>query len=265
MLDGKKLNLNDPRTFNEKLQWLKLYNRKPEYTMMVDKYAVRKYIADTVGEQYLIPLLGVWDDPDDIDFDALPAQFVLKCNHNSATGLCICRDKSKLNINKVKRELKNALKEDYSLGGREWQYKGVPRKIICEKYMEDGSGDSLQNYKFFCFNGEPKFMYIAKEVSSDPYEDFFNMDFERIPLKMGYVSSNIEIEKPQSFELMKNCSEIFSKNIPFLRVDFYEINGKPYIGELTFFHKSGYGTVSPEEWDYKLGSWIQLPKTKYND
>ena len=131
----QELNLDNPQTFNEKLQWLKLYNRKPEYTMMVDKYKVREYVADTLGEEYLIPLLGVWDDPDEIDFDALPNQFVLKCNHNSGLGMCICKDKSKLDIEKVKKELKKGLKQDYYLTGREWPYKDVPRKIVCEKFM----------------------------------------------------------------------------------------------------------------------------------
>ena len=138
---GTSLNLDCPQTFNEKLQWLKIYNRTPEYTVMVDKYKVRDYIAQMLGEEYLIPLLGVWDDPEDIDFDALPNRFVLKCNHNSGSGMCICKDKSKLNIAKVKAGLRKGLKQDYYLTGREWPYKDVPRKIIAEKYMEDASGD----------------------------------------------------------------------------------------------------------------------------
>lgn len=163
---GKSLDLDNPQTFNEKLQWLKLYNRKPEYTMMVDKYKVREYIAQTLGEEYLIPLLGVWDDPDEIDFDALPDQFVLKCNHNSGLGMCICKDKSKLDISKVRAELRKGLKENYYIRHREWPYKDVPRKIIAEKYMVDDSNcGELTDYKFFCFNGVPKFMYISNDNS----------------------------------------------------------------------------------------------------
>ena len=146
---GKELNLDNPQTFNEKLQWLKLHDRKSEYTIMVDKYLARDYIAKTIGEEYLIPLLGVWDSPDEIDFDALPDQFVLKCNHNSGLGMCICKDKSKLDIEKVKKELQKGLNENYYLHRREWPYKDVPRKIIAEKYMVDESGTELKDYKFF--------------------------------------------------------------------------------------------------------------------
>ena len=151
---GYELDLQHPKTFNEKLQWLKIHNRKPEYTMMVDKYAVRQYIADTIGEEYLIPLLGVWDDPEQIDFDALPQQFVLKCNHNSGLGMCICKDKSRLDFKKVKKELKKGLRQDYYLACREWPYKDVKRKIVCEQYMEDASSQELLDYKFMCFNGK---------------------------------------------------------------------------------------------------------------
>ena len=159
---GRKLNLENPQTYNEKLQWLKLYDRKPEYTRMVDKYRVREYIAQTIGEEYLIPLLGVWEDPEDIDFDALPDQFVLKCNHNSGLGMCICKDKSKLDIKKAKRELKKGLKQDYYLTGREWPYKDVPRRIIAEKYMVDESGTELKDFKVLCFAGKAKMIQVHK-------------------------------------------------------------------------------------------------------
>ena len=175
---GKELDLNDPKTFNEKLQWLKLYNRKPEYTMMVDKYLVRDYIKETLGEQYLIPLLGVWDDPDEIDFDALPDRFVLKCNHNSGKGMYICKDKSKMDVKKVKSELRAGLKQNYYLHGREWPYKDVPRKIIAEQYMEDAKTEELRDYKFFCFNGEVKAMFIAMDrqtLGEEVKFDFFVM------------------------------------------------------------------------------------------
>ena len=238
---GQKPNLQNPQTFNEKLQWLKLYNRKPEYTMMVDKYKVREYIAQELGEEYLIPLLGVWDDPDEIDFDALPDQFVLKCNHNSGLGMCICKDKSKLDIPKVKAELRKGLKQDYYLTGREWPYKDVPRKIIAEKYMVDASNcGELTDYKFFCFNGVPKFMYISNDNSENATTDFFDMEFNRLDMRMKDPNSNVIPPKPYLFNEMKAIAEKLSQGIPFVRVDLYVIGGSIYFGELTFFHNAGF-------------------------
>lgn len=257
---GKELNLDNPKTFNEKLQWLKLHDRKPEYTMMVDKYAVRKYIADTIGEEYLIPLLGVWDNPDDIDFDALPNQFVLKCNHNSGLGMCICKDKSKLDIEKVKAELRKGLQQNYYLSSREWPYKDVPRKIVCEKYMQDGNEECLTDYKFFCFNGNPKIMYISKDNADEPRTDFYDMQFNKISMRMLAPNSENKHIKPIYFEEMKKIAKRLSSNTYCLRVDFYIINNKLYIGELTFFHMSGFTPIYPEKWSYILGDWIKLPK-----
>lgn len=257
---GKELNLANPRTFNEKLQWLKLYDRKPEYTTMVDKYAVRKYIADTIGEEYLIPLVGVWDNPDEIDFDNLPNKFVLKCNHNSGLGMCICREKNNLDIEKVKKELRKGLKQDYYLTGREWPYKNVPRKIICEKYMQNGNEECLTDYKFFCFNGNPKIMYISKDNANEPKTDFYDMEFNKLSMRMLAPNSEDEHEKPSFFEEMKKIAAKLSSNTNCLRVDFYIINNKLYIGELTFFHMSGFTPIYPEKWSYILGDWIKLPK-----
>lgn len=255
---GKELNLANPRTFNEKLQWLKLYDRKPEYTTMVDKYAVRKYIADTIGEEFLIPLLGVWDDPDEIDFNALPNQFVLKCNHNSGLGMCICKDKSKLDIEKVKAELRKGLKQDYYLTGREWPYKNVPRKIICEKFMQNGNDEDLIDYKFFCFNGKPKIMYIASDHAKQPKPDFFDMNFDKINMRIEDPNSEEFHVKPIYFEEMKRIATQLSSNTCFLRVDFYIINNKLFLGELTFFHMSGFAPINPKKWSYILGDWIKI-------
>ena len=163
---GRKLNLNKPETFNEKMQWMKLYNRKPEYTMMVDKYLVRNYVSEKIGGEYLIPLLGVWDDPDKIDFDKLPMQFVLKCNHNSGLGMCICKDKNNLDIAQVKNKLRKGIEQDYYLTGREWPYKNVPRRIIAEKYMVDESGYELKDYKYYCFDGKVKIVMINSDRMS---------------------------------------------------------------------------------------------------
>ena len=260
---GKPLNLENPQTFNEKLQWLKLYDRKPEYTMMVDKYLVREYIAKTIGEEYLIPLLGVWNSPDEIDFEKLPNQFVLKCNHNSGLGMCICKDKTKLNIKKVKAELAKGLKQDYYLTGREWPYKDVPRKIIAEQFMVDESGYELKDYKFFCFDGQVKALFVAKDRQTKGEEtkfDFFDENFNHLPFINGHPNSKPPYFKPENFDEMKSLAEKLSVGIPQVRVDLYNINGHVYFGELTFSHWSGMVPFEPEEWDYKLGEWIQLSK-----
>lgn len=260
---GKKLDLENPQTFNEKLQWIKLFDRNPLYTQLVDKYLARDYIKEKLGEEYLIPLLGVWDDPDDIDFDALPNQFVLKCNHNSGLGMCICKDKSKLDIKKVKEELKKGLAQDYYLSGREWPYKNVPRKVIAEKYMTDESGYELKDYKFFCFDGEVKMLFVAKDREVEGAEtkfDFFDADFNHLPFTNGHPNSQPPYFKPENFEEMKAVAAKLSKGIPEVRVDLYNINGKIYFGEMTFFHWSGFVKYEPEEWDYKIGSYINLPK-----
>lgn len=260
---GRELDLANPKTFNEKLQWLKLYDRKPEYTVMVDKYLVRNYIAETIGEEYLIPLLGAWDDPDEIDFDALPDRFVLKCNHNSGLGMYICRDKSKMNVNKVKKELRKGLRQDYYLRGREWPYKDVPRKIVAEQYMEDTETAELRDYKFFCFDGEVKALFIASERQSATEEtkfDFFDADFNHLPFTNGHPNARVLPQKPQQFEKMKELAAVLSKGIPQVRVDFYEVNGRIYFGELTFSHWSGMVPFTPEEWDHTFGSWITLPE-----
>jgi hypothetical protein len=260
---GRELDLENPQTFNEKLQWLKLYDRRPEYTMMVDKYRVRDYIAEKLGEEYLIPLLGVWDDPDDIDFDVLPNQFVLKCNHNSGTGMCICKNKSKLNIKKVKKELKKGLKENYYLTGREWPYKDVPRKIICEKYMTNESETELKDYKIHNFNGVPKVILVCSERFSDIglHEDFYDVNWKKINLKRpDHSTSEQETNKPKELEKMLLFSEKLSRDYPFMRTDFYEVNGKLYFGEITLYPASGFSRFEPEKWDDWFGEWIELPE-----
>lgn len=256
---GYSLDLTNPQTFNEKLQWLKLYDRKPDYTMMVDKYKVREYIKEKLGEEYLIPLLGVWDNAEDINFDKLPNRFVLKCNHNSGLGMYICKDKSKLTekqIKVIRKNLTKGLQQDYYLTGREWPYKDVPRKIIAEKYMEDETGQ-LRDYKFYCFNGEPKIIMINSDREIEKTKaDYFDMDFNWIDLKWGYEHALVKPSKPINFEKMKELAVVLSKNIPELRVDFYEVNNKIYFGELTFFDGSGFDKIEPKEWDKKIGDWI---------
>lgn len=259
---GRPLDLNNPRGFNDKLQWLKLNDRHPEYAIMVDKIAVKDYVRDIIGEEYIIPTLGVWGNPDDIDFDLLPDQFVLKCNHDSG-GLVICKNKSELDIKKAKEGLRKALKRKYYYHGREWPYKNVKPQILAEKYMVDESGYELKDYKIFCFDGEPKLMFIASDRSSMTEEtkfDFYDMDFKHLPFCNGHPNSNRVINRPQSFEKMKELAALLSKGIPQVRIDFYDINGHIYFGEITFSHWSGMVPFEPEEWDYKLGEWINLPQ-----
>ena len=262
---GKSLDLENPKTYNEKLQWLKLYDRKPLYTTLVDKYKVREWVAEKIGEEHLIPLLGVWDNVNDIDFDSLPNEFVLKCNHNSGLGMCICKDKASLDIEKVKTELKKGLNQNYYLNGREWPYKDVPRKIIAEKFMVDESGYELKDYKFFCFNGKVKLLFVAKDrnkIGEETKFDFFNENFVHLSFTNGHPNSEPPYIKPENFEEMKRLAEILSENIPQVRVDFYNINGKIYFGEMTFFHWSGFVPFEPQEWDLKLGKLIKLPNKK---
>lgn len=260
----KLLDLENPKTYNEKLQWLKLYDRNPEYTKLVDKYEVKAYVAEKIGEEYIIPTLGVWNSVEDIDFDALPDQFVLKCTHDSG-GLVICRDKSKLNIEEAKRELNSSLKSNFYYIGREWPYKNVKPRILAESYMEDAATGELNDYKFYCFDGVAKVMLVATDRQKEGEEakyDFYNMDFEHLGFRRGHPNSTKPVKKPETFEHMRMLAEKLSNGFPQLRVDFYEVNGKNYFGELTLFPGNGTTPFEPEEWDYTLGDWITLPEKK---
>ncbi len=265
---GYELDLENPRTFNEKLQWLKLYDRKSEYTMMVDKYKVREYIKEQIGEEYLIPLLGVWDKPEDIDFNELPEQFVLKCNHNSGLGMCICKDKSKLNIERVKSELRKGLKQDYYLTGREWPYKNVPRKIICEKYMVDNSDEKqeeLTDYKFFCFDGYVDCVMVCIErQTGNPKFYFFdeNWNLVRCNIRGKEAPEGFTLPKPDCMNEMFQIASKLSKGKPFTRIDLYNCNGKIYFGEITFFPDSGFDKNLLPEADKHWGSLITLPQKR---
>lgn len=253
---GRELDLRNPKSFSEKGNWLKLYDRRPEYTVMVDKYKAREYIAERIGEQYLVPLLGVWDTPDEIDFNALPNEFVLKCNHDN--GVIICRDKNKLDIEKTKKELAFRLNRDYYKKLREWPYKDVPRKIICEKLMKNTNSEELFDYKLFCFNGKVKLVEVNSERFSDiPKEDHFDVEWNHFNVT-GKPSAKKEIKKPYFFGDMIRIAEDCSKNIPFLRVDFNFWDNQLYLGEFTFFY-SGSMKLFNEPWESKLGDWIELP------
>lgn len=260
---GRELNLRNPQSYSDKLQWLKLYDHNPLYTMLVDKYEVKKYVANKIGEQYVIPTLGIWDRVEDINFNSLPNQFILKCTHDSG-GLVICKDKCKLDITKSKLKLRKSFGRNYYYMGFEWPYKNVKPRIIAEQYMEDTKTKELRDYKFFCFDGVVKFLFIAtdRQNQEEPYFDFFDADFNYLDLRQGHPNAPIQPEKPQCFDEMKRLATILSKDIPQVRVDFYEVDGNVYFGEMTFFHHGGWTKFDPEEWDYTFGKWLTLPQQK---
>ncbi len=259
---GKKLDLDNPKTFNEKLQWLKLYYRPDIYTVYADKYAVREHIKETLGEEYLIPLLGVWEHPEDIDFDALPESFVLKCNHNSGKGMCICKDKNKLDRDKTLLELRQGINENYYLINREWPYKNINRRIIAEKFMVDESGGFI-DYKFFCFNGVCDCVMVCLDRHlGDTKFYFFDKEWKlkRLNIRGKNAPEDFTLRKPPCMDKMFEIAEKLSENMPFVRVDLYECMGQIYFGELTFFPDSGFDPNLLPETDKYFGSLIKLPQ-----
>ena len=256
---GKKLDLDNPQTFNEKLQWLKLNNRKQIYSTMVDKYEVKKYVADIIGEEYIIPTYGVWDSFDKIEFETLPNQFVLKCTHDSG-GIYICKDKSKLDLIAAKKKIEKCLKRSFYYVGREWPYKNIKPRIIAEQYMEDELSAELSDYKLMCFNGRLRFTLVCQDRYSDEglHESFFDNDWRLMPFMRHKPLCKGQIKRPFHFEQMKEFAEKLSADVPFLRVDFYEINGRLYFGELTLYPGNGFEEFIPESYDAIIGSWLEL-------
>lgn len=256
---GKSLRLKNPKTFNEKLQWLKLYDRRSEYNVYVDKYAVRSYVADNIGEEYLIPLIAIYNDVDEIDWGVLPNQFVLKCTHGSSSNI-ICSDKSKLNIYDAKKKLRTWMKRNWYWFGREWVYKDVKPRIVCEKYMVDESGTELKDYKIFCFNGKPKLIQVDFNRFKNHQRNLYSIDWEYLDAKIKYPNDPTKkIPKPERLKEMLLFSEKLSANIPQVRVDFYSINSRIYFGEMTFCHGSGFEEFEPENLGEQMGSWIKIP------
>ncbi len=258
---GQFPNFRHPRTFSEKIQWLKLYDRNPEYTKMVDKYEVKQYIAKIIGSQYVIPILGVWNKFEDIDFSKLPNRFVLKCTHDSG-GVIICKDKTSFDVIAAQKKLNKNLKRNLYYYGREWPYKNVPRRIIAEEFMEDKNSIGLKDYKFFCFDGKAKFLYLSEGL--DNHESarisYVTLDWEQAPFyREDFKPFDVLPSKPVNFDKMIQIAEKLSNGIPFVRVDFYEINERLYFGELTFYPGAGFTKFRPREWDLKLGQLIKLP------
>ena len=262
----KKIDLENPKTFNEKLQWLKFNDRNPLYTKLVDKYEVREYIKKKIGEQYLVHIYGVWNKFEEIDFEKLPNQFVLKCTHDSG-GIVICKDKSKLNLKEAKKKINKSLKRNFLYIGREWPYKDVKPRIIAEKYLQEENTEDLYDYKFMCFNGKVKCSFICSGRNKEEglSVDFYDINWNKMPFERKYKNSKNEFEKPKNYEKMIELSEILSKEIPFVRVDFYEVNGKIYFGELTFYPGSGFEKFNPQKYDEVLGSWLELKDVNKNN
>jgi len=254
---------DEPRSFNEKLNWLKLYDRKAEYTRMVDKYEARSYIAEKIGAEYLIPLVGgPWESFEEIDFDALPEQFVLKTTHDSG-GVVICRDKASFDIEAARRKLTWHLNREYFWGKREWPYKDVKPRIIAEKYMQDGDNVNLPVYKIMCFGGVPKiFQTIQNDKTPEESIDYFDADWNLLRMRQSFPNSERPMEKPETLSEMLSLAERLSQGHSFLRTDFYNINGKTYFSEITFYSDAGFAEFEPAEWDSILGSWIELPEKR---
>lgn len=260
---GKFINFKNPKGFNEKQQWLKVNDRKPEYTKLVDKLAVREHIGTVLGEEYLFPLLGKWESFDDIDFSELPNQFVLKCNHDSGSTKVI-KDKSSLTkeqLDEMRKFYVKRLKQDFFYAGREYPYKGIKPYIIAEQLMVDENNPekSIEDYKFFCFNGEPKVMFVVTDRNEDCRFDYFDMDYNHLDIiRRGHPNSDKPVKKPETFEQMKEIATKLSQGKKFVRIDLYEINGKIYFGEYTFFTGGGFQLFSPPKWERKLGDWLDI-------
>lgn len=261
---GRKLNLANPRSFNEKLQWLKINDRNDEYTTLVDKYEVKEVVSKIIGKEYIIPTLGIWESFDEIDFDKLPQKFVLKCTHDSG-GIVICRDKNTFDLKKAKKVINKSLKKNFFYLGREYPYKKVKPRIICEAYMEDINQKSLIDYKFYCFEGEPQFLYVSQGLENHATArlSFINLDWTFAPYyRHDYFQFEKLPKKPKNFDRMVDFAKKLSKGKKFIRVDLYEINDKIYFSELTFTPGSGWMAFKNESEDIAMGKFLNLNEVK---
>ena len=258
----ERLNLKDPKKFTEKIQWLKLYNRKDIYTVLVDKIAVKEYVSSLIGSDIIIPTIDIWDNFEDIDFSKLPNQFVLKTNHSGGnTGVVICKDKNKFDVNRAKMIINTSLKHNNYFTTKEWPYKNVKPKIFAETFLASIDGEDLIDYKFYCFNGVPKYCQVISNRRTKETIDFFDMNWEHqefYGLNPKCKPSTVAIGRPENFDVMNEIAMKLSQNIPFVRVDMYNVKGKIYFGEITFFPASGYGVFTPKKWDEILGSMIVI-------
>ena len=262
---GYKLDWESPKTYSEKLQWLKLYDHNPSYTRLVDKYEVKEYVSQLIGERYVAKTLGVWDSPEEIVFSTLPQRFVLKTTHGGGnSGVIICKDKNALDEAKTRQTLWSSMRQDLYRDSREWPYKNVKRRIIAEEFLEDQETGELRDYKFFCFDGKVKALFVATErqTRKEPFFNFFDRDYHSLDLKQGHPRAETLPAKPALFEEMVALAEELSKNMPHVRVDLYQVNGQIYFGEFTFYHFGGMVHFEPESWDKCFGDWLVLPEHK---
>lgn len=256
------INFKKPKSFNEKIQWLKIYDRKPLYTKIADKYGVRDYVKDLFGEEYLIPIYGVYNNFSQIDFEKLPEQFVIKCTHDSGS-VVVCRDKKHFDIDAAKKKIEAGLRRNSFDYAREWQYQNIEPKVIIEKYLEQDDGETIIDYKFFCFNGEPKLFYISQGLENHATAriSFYGLDGQRMPFwrtdYQQFEKDKLPFNKDEMIELARKAAKAIDS--PFVRVDFYEINKKIYFSEFTLHPCSGVMPIMPREWDYNIGEWISLP------
>ena len=261
---GYKLHLNAPRTFNEKLQWLKLYGNKPEYTNMVDKAKVKEYVRSIIGEKYIIPTIAIWNLPEEIDFDNLPNQFVLKTTDGGGSvGVIVCDDKTKINRKETIQKLRKALKQNIWAELRERPYKDIKKRILAEQYLSDDTtsvkGD-LNDYKFYCFNGRVTYCEVITGRHTNKQIDFFDLNWNHMPFTFeGRKFADNEVKKPECYDEMIEVAGKLCKNLPYSRIDMYVVHGAVYFGEITFFPASGFRGFTPKEWNIKLGDMIQLP------
>ncbi len=257
----RPLDLKNPKGYNEKLQWMKINYHRPDYPSMVDKIEAKKIAAGIIGEEYIIPTLGVWGSFDEIDFSKLPEKFVLK-NSNGAggTGVVICRNKSELDINAARQSIATGFDENIYKTFREWVYKDIPKRILAEELLDTEDGSAPVDYKFYCFDGEPKVMAVASgRFQGKTCFDYYDMNLNHLPFCQGGPNSDRIIEKPRNFDLMVELAKKLSQGHPHVRIDLYDFKGKVYFGEFTFCDSSGFAKFSPEEWNLKFGEWFKLP------
>jgi len=255
---GHRLDWKTPKSFTEKLNWLKLYDHDPRYIPLVDKWDVMDFVRERIGDGYCVQKFGIWDSFEAIDFDRLPNQFVLKCTNDSG-GIVICKDKALLDREAARAVLNRSLKRNYYWHNREWPYKGLKPRILAEEFLEDASGNGLIDYKFFCFDGKPKLMFIATgRAEGKTCFDFFDMEFNWIPVKQHYPNAKQRPEKPECFDEMIMLAQKLAKDLKHVRVDFFQVDGKVYFGELTFTHFGGYERFEPEAYDGEFGEFLNL-------
>ena len=263
-ITGIKLNLKNPQTFTEKLQWMKLHYRNPLYTYCSDKLKVREYIAKKIGDEHLIPLLGVYDKADDIDFEKLPNQFVLKCNHDSGS-IIFCKDKNDFDIKAAKAHLKKHMNTNFYYPSREWQYKDIEPKILCEEFLTDEKNEEIKNYKFFCFCGKPKIIQVVCGKYTDMKLKFYDTDWQPIESTISSIPEpDLTLNKPQKLDEMLRIARKLSEGFAHVRIDLYLRYHKIYFGEMTFFDLGGNRKFNRNEFNLKMGSWFELPEKNYS-